>query len=900
MANTRWRHPLTSIALALALLGTLAPPLPAVAAAGDTTADRVLGQADMSHGSLNAGSGSVGGVGLDTADGVVVDPRSGRLYVSDFANNRVLGWPDSAAFSNGQAADLVLGQASFTAHASNRGGAPSALTLSSPAAVAVDNRTGNLFISDYGNHRILVYAAPVTSGQAASLVFGQGGSFTTGTANKGGISAHSLNGPRGLAVDDAGYLYVADSLNNRVLIFAHDGDVSADYVTGQNNHFNTNMANAGSGTVNASGFDNPFALAVLGGIGGGIQNTTLAVADANNNRVLVFKPATIPIASAVYGQGGSFSAHSVNNGGASANSLNDPRGVAIDSAESLYVADFGNHRVLRYAFIGNVDTTADSVLGQAGSFTTTVLNKGGTISANTLYHPVALTVDPGQNLIVVDRDNSRVLRFDRPQNFPPLSLGITLSPDTVAVGGPGFNLLITSGSAGGFVKGTVVRWNGANRPTTFISPQFVVAAISASDISTQSSGDVTVINPGPGGGSQDTSIALYFGLRHDQQADAELGQPDFAQTYPDTVSLGYVSARGLGGGVAATAVDPHTGRLYVADSTHNRVLSWPSAAAFSNAQPADRVLGQLDLFCVEAGAGSAGLHTPQGLALDAAGNLYVADSLNNRVLEFDAPATNDAVADRVFGQATLTGTTANYSGVNALGLAQPRAVALDSAGNLFVSDSINSRVLIFDAPLTSDAVADQVLGQVGFNANLPNRGNADASAVSLAAPVQIAFDEAGRLYLADFSNNRVLVYPAGASTGAAASAVFGQPNLTSKAANNPALGPNSLYAPLGVAVDPDGNVNISDAGNNRVLEYDNPFGPGGNFSADRVFGQPNFTTNTSNASDAASETSLSQPKMIALDAQGDLLVADGGNARVLQYLTPVEPKLRLYLPLAQR
>jgi sugar lactone lactonase YvrE len=167
-------------------------------------------------------------------------------------------------------------------------------------------------------------------------------------------------------------------------------------------------------------------------------------------------------------------------------------------------------------------------------------------------------------------------------------------------------------------------------------------------------------------------------------------------------------------------------------------------------------------------------------------------------------------------------------------------------------------------------------------------------------PAQLAFDPAGRLYAADIANNRVLVYPAGASTGSAASAVFGQPNLTSGGANNPNLGPSSLVGPIGVAVDADGNVYISDSGNNRVLEYDQPLGPSGNFSADRVFGQPNFTTNTANGDSAASETSLRAAKMLTLDAAGDLFVADAFNARLLQYLTPVAQKLRLYLPLTRR
>ena len=107
--------------------------------------------------------------------------------------------------------------------------------------------------------------------------------------------------------------------------------------------------------------------------------------------------------------------------------------------------------------------------------------------------------------------------------------------------------------------------------------------------------------------------------------------------------------------------------------------------------------------------------------MDAAGNLYVADYINNRVLEYNTPLTltvtpgsGDTVADRVFGQGgSFTSNTCNLGLANpsASSLCNPVGVAVDAAGNLYVADYGNNRVLEYNTPLTTDTVADRVFGQ---------------------------------------------------------------------------------------------------------------------------------------------------------------------------------------------
>ena len=186
------------ISISLAVVG-LTPAL--FAAAGDTTADAVLGQADFASGTANAGGGPTA-TSLNEPRGLCIDRVSGRLFVADSLNHRVLSWPSAAAFTNGQAADLVLGQPDFVSNSINQGGAnPTDRTLNAPKSVATDS-AGRLYVADSLNIRILRYDPPFTTNMPAVRVFGQAGSFTT--ANQASIvtaTADNLGNPDGIAID---------------------------------------------------------------------------------------------------------------------------------------------------------------------------------------------------------------------------------------------------------------------------------------------------------------------------------------------------------------------------------------------------------------------------------------------------------------------------------------------------------------------------------------------------------------------------------------------------------------------------------------------------------------------------------------------------------------------------
>jgi hypothetical protein len=163
------------------------------------------------------------------------------LWVSDFLNYRVLAY--SPPFSAGEAATIVIGQSSFTASDTTA----TSTGLSGPQGLAFDS-SGNLWVSDEANNRVLEYKAPVSTGEAASLVIGQS-SFTTSAA---ATTSTGLNNPIGLAFDSSGNLWVADSANSRVLQYGGPGSASSSTTTTRSTTATTSTTTPPSTTATTS------------------------------------------------------------------------------------------------------------------------------------------------------------------------------------------------------------------------------------------------------------------------------------------------------------------------------------------------------------------------------------------------------------------------------------------------------------------------------------------------------------------------------------------------------------------------------------------------------------------------------------------------------------------------
>lgn len=244
--------------------------------------------------------------------------------------------------------------------------------------------------------------------------------------------------------------------------------------------------------------------------------------------------------------------------------------------------------------------------------------------------------------------------------------------------------------------------------------------------------------------------------------------------------------------------------VYIADSGNNRILFFSSTSTV-----ASRVYGQSGSFTSglpnNGGVTASSLNTPDSVAVDQNGNLYVSDTSNNRVLYY---AAQDTTASRVYGQGGQF--TTNAAGTESYRLFGPTGIHVTQSG-LFVADTGNSRIVFFAG---SDVVASRVIGQQSMSQGAANGGGA-VSASSLYFPMGVYVNVSG-VYVADTFNNRVLFFE---GTSQSATVVYGQQqSFTTSSINNKGLSASSLYYPIRVAASTsDPSVYISDTGNSRVL-----------------------------------------------------------------------------------
>src|SRR5215475_11219546 len=320
----------------------------------------------------------------------------------------------------------------------------------------------------------------------------------------------------------------------------------------------------------------------------------------------------------------------------------------------------------------------------------------------------------------------------------------------------------------------------------------------------------------------------------DTTADHVLGQLDFVQHGANSIDGASFSGptNGPDDVVIDTNVTPH--RLWLSDEANNRVLGWEDIDTLKNGAHADVVVGQPNFFSNnpnEGGQSPSSLNRPHGLTVDAAHNLYVADSNNNRVLVFTDPFAIKAQTGRiggfsaflVFGQGgNFTSHRCNFlaPSPNAESLCSPMGVKLDQWDDLWVTDSGNNRVLAYFIPLLTDTVADMVIVQGGLGTAYGCPPGSAPRAYTLCKPGLLAFDAAGNLFVTDQGNSRALEYTYSPVTGLPAnqaSRVFGQNG--SFTTNSPSSAATGLNSPYGLSFDNSGNLFIADRSNSRVLEF---------------------------------------------------------------------------------
>jgi hypothetical protein len=723
-------------------------------------------------------------------------------------------------------------------------------------AVAFNPR-GDMYIADTSNSSVRMVDA--TTG-IITTVLGTGvagnGPFnnTTGTAG----SATKVSNVIGIAFDQAGNLYVSQSNQYYVLLelAGSNGQVTA-----------SSKVYTLAGTGSKGFLDGPSSTAQLNsarGIALDLQGNVY-LADTSNYRV---RKITTPFVAGVLTLSASVTSTVAGNGGTGSTGDGGPATAAqIGNVETVAVDAYGNvyeqQASSPYSFVRRIDAVTGTITKVVGTGAYGTTGDGGLASAATFSSGFGLAIDTYGNLMMSDTGNNRVRQISVGGQFPatavygsstPQSLyvgvnaALTPTSDAVTAGFPDF----TAATMVGCTVGTLAA-AGASCQTQVTFRPSAVGYLTAPLVLADS-----------------TNAQYVTGLSGIGTAGRLSFSPAAIKTVAGTGSLGY-----LGDGAAATAArvsGPRdgamdaAGNIYFADAGNNVVRKISASNGFISTVAGNGTAG----FAGDGAAATAGmLQAPSAVVLDAAGNLFVADTGNNRIRMVSAAT---GVISTVAG-----GATAGYSGDNGLAsvalLNKPQGLAVDELGGIVFADTGNHAVRRL-VPATGLMATLAGTGTAGYSGD-----GGLATAAKLSSPAGVTVDDAGNVYVADTGNNVVRKF----LPGGAISTVAGVQTLSANSGDGGLATAAGLLTPTDVVTDASGDLYVMAGTQVRMVD-----------ASGRIATIAGAAGTGSYGGDGASATAVvlgGQAMNLFKDKQGNVYLSETAANRVLEVTQAAAPSL---------
>jgi formylglycine-generating enzyme required for sulfatase activity/sugar lactone lactonase YvrE len=627
-----------------------------------------------------------------------------------------------------------------------------------PSGIALDSSSGAFYVADTQSHTIRRIQP---SGQVTTFA---GAALYAGTNNGSGSAARFFS-PTCVAVDMAGYCYVADTGNHAIRKISPAGVV-------------TNFAGfpGASGSLNGMGvgarFNTPSGVAV---------DTAGNVYVADSWNFMIRKVTSAGLVTTIAGAAGSYGSTDGSGGIAR---FSNPMGVAVDSAGNLFVTDRSNHTIRKITPAAAVSTFA-GVAGNSGT------NDGPGSSARFRF-PAAIVIDSADNIYVADQENHTIRKITSSAVVTTLAGGPSVPG--VADGTGGSSRFSFPGGVTADNLGNIYVADTYNCTLRKVSSARVVTTFAGAPRNygtNNGTGSATRFNY-PMGAAVDALDNVYVAdqLNHTIRKIAYNGTVTNFAGFPGQLG----SANGIGPGArfynpSGVALDT-VGNVYVADMYNHNIRKITTTGAVST-------LAGGGVPGTQNGTGTgARFFQPSGVAVDKGGNVYVADSQNQTIRKISPSAVVSTLAGTaaIIGTNDGTGTSARFCG--------PLAVAVDAATNVYVADAYNHTI----RKITPAGVVSTLAGRGGYSGTNDGAG----SNARFNQPSALAIDGATNLYVADSYNQTIRKVTASGvvTTIGGKSMVIGSADGIGAAAG--------FACPQGIAADSAGLLYVSDTANDRI------------------------------------------------------------------------------------